>query len=281
MAMPGDDENNLEGGASHSHSLELNSAWTRAEWDRMWRPSMWLRRPVRSQGMGFWHIAAIVVLVGYANVIANAVLNPWWHIPFNLGILGVALAIARHAGITTPDLGYCRDRVRRGVVVGGIVMGVVGIGLAIGVAIPATRAFFNDDRVLERSTWVILFDALVRIPIATALYEETLFRGVLFGMLVRRWAPLWAALATSLLFGLWHILPTINTLETNPAGGMLDGTSGTVAAAIGSVAGTMIVGLAFLWLRLRANSTVAPVIAHVAANSFALVAALLVVRVIG
>jgi membrane protease YdiL (CAAX protease family) len=231
--------------------------------------------------MHVWHIAAILALAGYANVIANQVLNPWWHIPFNLGILGVALAIARHAGVTVPALGYCRDRIRRGLTVGGIVMGVIGVGVALGVAIPATREFFYDDRVIERSTWVVVFDALIRIPIATAFYEETLFRGVLFGMFVRRWAPIWAALSTNLLFGLWHILPTLDTLETNPAGGMLDGFAGIALAAVGSVIGTALAGFGFLWLRLRANSTVAPVMAHIATNSFALLAALFVVRVLG
>jgi membrane protease YdiL (CAAX protease family) len=281
MATAGDNQGDTARDGGLPRPVDPDASWTRAEWDRMWHPSMWLRTPPREHSMHIWHIAAILALTGYANVIANEVLNPWWHIPFNLGILGVAVAIARHAGVTVPALGYCKDRIRRGLVVGGIVMGVIGFGILIGVAIPATREFFYDDRVIERSTWVILFDALIRIPIATAFYEETLFRGVLFGMFVRRWAPLWAALATNLLFGLWHILPTLNTLETNPAGGMVDGFAGLALAAIGSVLGTALAGFGFLWLRLRANSTVAPVLAHVATNSFALLAALFVVRVLG
>jgi len=256
-------------------------SWSDSDWDRMWHPSMWLRRPpVRHQVRG-WHILAIVALTGYANVIANRVLNPWWHIVFNLGILGVAIAIARHAGVTTPQLGYRRDRFKRGLAVGGTVMGVIAVGIAIAVAVPATREFFYDERVIERSTWVVLFDALIRIPIATAFYEETLFRGALFGMFARRLAPLWAALASSALFGLWHILPTLDTLETNPAGGLLHGVGAIVLASAGSVLGTMVAGLAFLWLRLRANSTVAPVVAHIATNSLALLAALFVVHVLG
>jgi membrane protease YdiL (CAAX protease family) len=242
---------------------------------------MWLRHPPQEHSIHVLHIVAIVALTGYANIIANQVLNPWLHIPFNLGILGVAVVIARHAGVTVSALGYRTDRIRRGLVVGGIVMGVIGVGVLIGVAVPATREFFYDDRVIERSTWVVVFDALIRIPIATAFYEETLFRGVLFGMFVRRWAPIWAGLATNLLFGLWHILPTLNTLETNPAGGMLDGFAGIALAAIGSVIGTAVAGFGFLWLRLRANSTIAPVMAHIATNSFALLAALFVVRVLG
>ena len=281
MANNGDDQPDATDDAVSENDGDSGAAWTRSEWDRMWRPSMWLRKPAHQQGMHIWHIVAIVALTGYANVIANAVLNPWWHIPFNLGILFVAIAIARHAGVTVPDLGWCKDRIPRGLAVGGIVMGVIGLGVVIGVAIPATREFFYDDRVIERSTTVVLFDALIRIPIATAFYEETLFRGVLFGMFVRRWAPIWAALSTNLLFGLWHILPTLDTLETNPAGGMLDGFAGIALAAVGSVIGTALAGFGFLWLRLRANSTVAPVMAHIATNSFALLAALFVVRVLG
>ena len=281
MATAEEEAHEPAGETELARPADPEASWTRAEWDRMWRPSMWLRHPPRPHSMHVWHIAAILALAGYANVIANQVLNPWWHIPFNLGILGVALAIARHAGVTVPALGYCRDRIRSGLTVGGIVMGVIGVGVAIGVAIPATREFFYDDRVIERSTWVVVFDALIRIPIATAFYEETLFRGVLFGMFVRRWAPIWAALSTNLLFGLWHILPTLDTLETNPAGGMLDGFAGIALAAVGSVIGTALAGFGFLWLRLRANSTVAPVMAHIATNSFALLAALFVVRVLG
>jgi membrane protease YdiL (CAAX protease family) len=239
---------------------------------------MWLRKPPSPHDIHAWHIVGILALTGYANVVANQILNPWWHIPFNLGILGVALAIARHAGLTVPDLGYRRDRIGRGLVVGGIVMGVIGAGILIGVAIPATRQFFYDDRVIDSSTAFILFEAFIRIPIATAFYEETLFRGVIFGLFARRWAPLWAATATSLLFGLWHILPTMHTLGTNPAGGLVSGPAGAVLAAAGAVASTAVAGFAFLWLRLRANSTVASVLAHIATNSFALIAALLVVR---
>jgi len=247
----------------------------------MWHPAMWLRKPPARHEIHVWHILAILALTGYANIVANQILDPWWHIPFNLGILGVAVAIAKHAGLTVPDLGYRSDRIRRGFAVGGTVMAVIGAGILIGIAIPSTRQYFHDSRVTDRSTAVVLFEVFIRIPIATAFYEETLFRGVIFGMFARRWAPLWAATATSLLFGLWHILPTMHTLGDNPAGGMINGTAGVVLAGTAAVVGTAIAGFAFLWLRLRANSTVAPVLAHIATNSFALLAALLVVNVIG
>jgi CAAX protease family protein len=257
-----------------------NNSWTIADWDQMWQPSMWLRKPPNPHVIHAWHIVGIVALTSYANFVANEFLDSLWYIPFNLAILGVAIAIARHANVTWIDVGMWRERFGRGLRVGLAAMVLVGILMAIGVMLPFTREFFEDDRVVDASTAAVLFNAAVRIPIATAFYEEMLFRGVLFGMFARKWAPLWAGLASSLLFGLWHILPTIDTLDVNPAGDLFIGIVGVIAAAGSAVAGTALAGLAFLWLRLRANSTVASILAHTAINSFALLAALFVVRVL-
>jgi membrane protease YdiL (CAAX protease family) len=254
------------------------ASWTLDEWDQMWRPSMWLRRPPQPHQTHWWHVAAIVALISYANVVANEILDSNWHVLFNLGVLGVAIAIARHAEATWTDLGMRVDRIGRGLLVGGIVMAAIGIGMAVAVAIPDTRELFQDDRVTDSTTAEVLIQALVRIPLVTAFYEEALFRGVLFGMFVRRWPPLGAAVASSFVFGMWHILPTLDTLQTNPAGDLFSGILGVAAAAIGAVGGTMLAGFAFLWLRLRANSVAAPTLAHIATNSLALLAALLVVR---
>jgi membrane protease YdiL (CAAX protease family) len=254
------------------------NSWTLLEWDRMWRPSMWLRLPPNPHVIHIWHIVGIVALTGYANIVANEIIDSLWYIPFNLAILGVAIAIARHAGVTWVDMGMWRERFRRGIQLGLLVMAVIAVIISVGVIIPATRELFYDDRVVGRSTGFIMFDAFIRIPIATAFYEEMLFRGVLFGMFARKWAPLWAALASSALFGLWHILPTLDTLDVNPAGDLFDGILGIVIAALAAVAGTAIAGLGFLWLRLRANSTLAPTLAHIATNSLTLLAAWLVVH---
>jgi membrane protease YdiL (CAAX protease family) len=256
------------------------NSWTLLEWDRMWRPSMWVRLPPNPHVIHAWHIVGIVALTGYANIVANEIIDSLWYIPFNLAILGVAIAIARHAGVTWVDMGMWRERFRRGIKLGLLVMAVIAVIISVGIIIPATRELFYDDRVVERSTGFIMFDAFVRIPIATAFYEEMLFRGVLFGMFARKWTPLWAALASSALFGLWHILPTLDTLDVNPAGDLFDGILGIVIAASGAVAGTAIAGLGFLWLRLRANSTLAPILAHIATNSLTLLGAWFVVRVL-
>lgn len=255
-------------------------SWSLGEWDQMWRPSSWLKKPPQPHKTHLIHLVFILALAGYANIIANEVLDDIWHIPFNLGVLGVALLVARRAGTTWTTMGLRPDRIKRGLVVGGVVIGVIIIGVAIGIAVPATRDLFRDDRVIDSSATWVLFQAFVRIPLATALYEEVLFRGIVFGMLVRRRSPLVAGLVTSGLFGLWHILPTLDTLQTNPAGNLFAGAIGLAIAIVGAIAGTFIAGLGFLWIRLYANSTYASVLAHIGTNSIAMLGSLFVVHVL-
>lgn len=255
-------------------------SWPLSDWDRMWRPSCWLNKPPEPHRAHIFHLVAILALVGYANIIANEVLDEAWHIPFNLGILGVAILIARRAGTTWTTMGLRADRIRRGVTVGGVVVGVIVAGIAIAIALPVTRGLFRDDRIIGSSVAWVVFQASVRIPLATALYEEVLFRGIVFGMLVRRRSPLVAGLMTSFLFGLWHILPTIDTLQTNPAGNLFTGIIGVAIAITGAIAGTFVAGLGFLWIRLYANSTYASVLAHIGTNSVAMLGSLVVVHLL-
>lgn len=255
-------------------------SWSLDEWDSMWRPSSWLKKPPRPHKTHLFHLVFILGLAGYANIIANEVLDDAWHIPFNLGVLGVALLVARRAGTTWTTMGLRPDRKKQGISAGVVVIAIITVGVAIGIAIPATRELFRDERVIESSILWVLFETFVRIPLATALYEEVLFRGIVFGMLVRRRSPLVAGLMTSALFGLWHILPTIETLDTNPGGDLFTGAIGLLVAIIGAIAGTTIAGLGFLWIRLYANSTYAPVLAHIGTNSVAMLGSLIVVHLL-
>ena len=98
------------------------------------------------------------------------------------------------------------------------------------------------------------------------MFEEVLFRTVLLGALLTRWSTRTALAASSVLFGLWHVVPAWET------------TSGSVVATAGAIVGTVVVttvaGLLFGGLRLRSRSVVAPILAHIGTNSFAYVAAL-------
>jgi membrane protease YdiL (CAAX protease family) len=223
------------------------------------------------------HLVGVVALLLFANVIVNEVLGPPWYVPFNLTVLGVALLLARGAGTTWDAMGMSADRLRRGAAVGGLI-GIVIVALFFAaVMLPAAREAFRDDRIIEGSIGLSLYHALFRVPIGTALYEEVLFRGIVFGMLARRTSALAAALWSSLLFGVWHVLPALEAIETNPIGDAFGGSWEPVVAAVIS---TFVAGLVFVWIRLYSGSIIAPIIVHVASNSTAIVASALVVHIL-
>ena len=222
-------------------------------------------------------LAGIVALLLFANVIVNEVLSPPWYVPFNLAVLGIALLLARGGGTTWDAMGMSADRLRRGAAVGSLI-GVVIVGLFIAaVMFPAAREAFRDDRIIEGSIGLSLYHAVFRVPIGTAIYEEVLFRGIVFGMLARRTSPLVAALWSSVLFGLWHVLPALDAVETNPIGDAFGGAWEPVVAAVVS---TFLAGMVFVWIRLYSGSIIAPIIVHMATNSTAIIASAVVVHVL-
>jgi hypothetical protein len=77
---------------------------------------------------------------------------------------------------------------------------------------------------------------------------------------------------TSFIFGLWHILPTLDTYEGNPASNIVRNPGRARLTAVLGVAGTTAgAGLYFSYLRLRSGSVAAAVLPHAAINIVALV----------
>jgi membrane protease YdiL (CAAX protease family) len=112
----------------------------------------------------------------------------------------------------------------------------------------------------------------LRIPLGTALGEEILFRGALLGLLLQRHAVGKAVAVSSCVFGLWHVVPTLQSLHAGvdllPGGGAV-----RVALIVaGAVTVTTAAGCVFAWLRLRGSSVVAPFLAHASINSLAALA---------
>ncbi len=178
-----------------------------------------------------------------------------------------ARVVAETAARTAPA-------VRIGLVTALPAAAVVGLGAVV----PATREFFQDERARGGGTRHVLFETLVRIPLGTALPEEVIFRGSLLGLFTQRHSPTVAASMSSILFGVWHVLPTLRTLPLNPAGARAHGNPKRAAgAAAAAVTATALAGYGLAWLRFRSGSTAAPVVAHAALNATAYLAARIVV----
>lgn len=223
-----------------------------------------------TEGVIFLALAA--VLVAYNNG-----LNRWppfhcrLYMPLNLALTAAVTVVGIiWGGLNRDDLGLGTGQGSGA---------AVGLALGVGASVPlfiALRSRKAAERVAdERFAGIgragLAYRALLRIPLGTALPEELIFRGVLFGLLLPA-GTIQAALWSSLVFGLWHIAPAYNRLEENGgiAGRGRYAVAGKMAAAV-LVTGAA--GLAFTWLRIATGGIAAPFVLHATVNSLGMIAA--------
>ena len=219
---------------------------------------------------------AAILLLALSNLAANTVVPARWSVPWNL--LGAAMIVATAigpGGRTLADLGLDPAHLPTGVRNGALVAVGVGATVASLHLHPIGRDMFADDRGrVDRRQ--LAWKLLVTIPLGTALFEEIAFRGVLPALLAARpgWNPRRAALCSAGLFGLWHVMPSLDlTGQNDRLATHLEGPAGTVSAVAGAVGATAVAALGFSWLRARSQSLATPVIAHWAVNGVATFAA--------
>jgi membrane protease YdiL (CAAX protease family) len=200
----------------------------------------------------------------YNNVVAG---QPWHrrrYVVANLTATMAVLAVADSRGLKPDQLGLAAARARAGARLGGKIGAVVLTGVAVAVAVPASRPWLRDARVEELRWPAVAYLAVVRVPVGTVLWEEIAFRGVLLGI-VARMLPVGGALAaTSAMFGVWHIRPTLEALRLNRVATTPRRAALAVAVSVG---GTGLAGGLLSGLRLRSGSLLAPILVHLAANS--------------
>jgi membrane protease YdiL (CAAX protease family) len=223
-------------------------------------------------------VATLLAVLGYSVVVTRAVPSRGY-VPANVAAAAAAVAVASRAGVARSTMGLRPARLRRGTRVG-LAAGIpVAAAIAAAAALPATRRFFYDERTVRGGRGYALYEGVVRIPLGTALAEEVIFRGALMGWLLHRRSPAYAVVVSSGLFGLWHILPTLDGLRMNPVGELINGSRSRTAGALAAVVvSTAAAGCAFAWLRLRSGSVLAPAIAHTTMNAGAFAAGRFVAR---
>jgi membrane protease YdiL (CAAX protease family) len=201
-------------------------------------------------------------------VLVNRVVPGELYTPVNLAAGCAAVAAVHALGSNWRDLGLARDRVKDGLRLGGLTLIPIAAAVALGLAIPWTRDFFRDATILDASTAEATYTLLLRIPFGTALSEELIFRGALLGLYLQRHRPWVAALLSSAVFGVWHVLPTLSSLDTNPGASATRDSALLQAGAVAFVVlATGVAGMVFSWLRLRSGSLVAPWLTHTGFNA--------------
>lgn len=192
------------------------------------------------------------------------------YVPLSLLATAGLAAVAWRVGLGLADLGLLRTNVSTGLAWGLAIAAITAGLLTVAVAVPAVRPLFGDARIAGIGSDLLVYRALIRIPLGTALFEEFAFRGVLLGAWSRVTSAPRAVAASSATFGLWHIRPTIELLEANA---LATSTLSRVFAVAAAALLTLGAGYLFCLLRIRTESLFAPFVAHAAVNSLAIIAA--------
>jgi membrane protease YdiL (CAAX protease family) len=226
---------------------------------------------------GRWILVTLgTMAIGYTSLRFTS-----WDVAVAVLFTGALVVIGRRSGLDWGDLGLARTTWGRGARWALGCIAVVSVGYAIVALSPAASAL-NDSRF--QGDWSkTLFTAFVVVPLGTVLWEEVAFRGVLWGQLHRRWSAQGATLVSSLLFGLWHVLPALTFADSNEAVDELGQAAGAgtdlitgLVTVTATVVVTFLAGLVLCELRRRSQSLIAPIGLHWATNGLGVLAVALV-----
>lgn len=209
----------------------------------------------------------VLLLLVFANVMSNKVIPNWLYVPWNVAV-ALALLWAARREVSNEEMGFTQWA--SGARWGGVLLAGTTAVLLVGLALPAFSDMFDDNRVTD-SVWAWVYHAFLRIPLGTAFMEETAFRAVLPALFAVRWGVLRGCIAASVLFGFWHVLPSLGLNKANSTFADLfgDGTVGVIATIAFAVVSTMVAGLVWCWIRYRSGSILSTILGHVATNSVA------------
>ncbi len=224
-------------------------------------------------------LALVAVLAGI-NVVRF--LLPSAGVLIAVGAALVLLVAARACGLTWAQLGLARGQLRSGLLWAGGAMLVVAAVYVVGVLLPVTRGAFLDAR-YHLGVSGALVTAFVLIPVKTILLEEVAFRSVLWGMLARHRTTGQVVVVSSVLFGLWHVLPSLSFAAARGLGPStpVTGTAATLLVVAGTVVFTAVGGLVAGELRRRSGSVLASMGMHWATNAFGVLFGLVAWRIAG
>lgn len=169
-------------------------------------------RPGAEPALSGWSVALLAVaLVVYGNVIASPLLPEWVVLFANLAV-GLTVVLAMRAfRYSLAEIGLSKQGWHRGwkwgVLVSAVVVAVVAIAAGPAdrfTAVPAARGM---------TLGVLGWQVLIRIPIGTALFEEAMFRGVLYAAWHRVMRSWQAACLSSAAFAFWHVVAEMHRQE--------------------------------------------------------------------
>ena len=234
----------------------------------------------RARRRRLWALAVAIAVLTVSNVMSNRILPSWAYVPWNLTMAFVLLGIAYRGGAGPVAVGLGIRHWHRPVGVGLLLAGATALLFALGMILPATSNAFIDTRIGGADLKTMLWVVLVQIPLGTVVLEEVAFRGVLPALMgaspaIRwRWVPV---LGASVLFGLWHILPSMGIGDANAAVGSTVGHNVWITTSL-AVAAMTVAGIALCVLARLGKGIKTTMLLHWATNSLGFFAAWLLLQ---
>ena len=213
-------------------------------------------------------IVLIILILLYSTVLAKSV-PAKYHLYLNISITALAILLGFSFGLNLEQMGLALNKILPGIFVAIAAVAIIVVFTSIVATIPVLRRFFLGDNLARASGKLITYEATIRVPFGTALIEEVIFRGVLLGLLLQHNSAAVAILLSAIIFGLWHIFPTIAMLENNKI--LAKANKDLKRRKYGSIIGVIIItasaGVVFAWLRIISNSVLAPWLVRGTINS--------------
>jgi membrane protease YdiL (CAAX protease family) len=205
-------------------------------------------------------------VLAVANVMSNRVIPSWAYVPWSLAVAATIVLLARRS-VPLAEMGFTEWR--RGLAWGGVLFVLTVAVLALAVAMPVFNEMYHDRRVRGTAS------GSTRRSAHPARYRRAgeAFHAVLPGLFAHGGAA-WRLAAS--LFRFWHVLPA-ELNEVNPTATRCSARRRGVAAVV-FASWAPRAGLWWCWIRYRAHSVLATIIAHVASNSVAYTIAFVVSR---
>lgn len=218
----------------------------------------------------------IIIILAYGSILAKFIPRKA-HISSNLLAAGITVLFGLFLGLSLPQMGITLHGVTKVILVSVIATVAIFLLTFLVSFIPFLKRIFLGESFANAKARTVFFEAGFRIPLGTALVEEILFRGVLLGVLLQSYSPMTASILAAIVFGLWHVVPSINSIESNNAvqEKLRSKSLHTISSVAGIVLVTTVAGLFFNWLRIISGTIFTTWIVHWAINSSGAVASAL------
>ncbi len=224
--------------------------------------------PEQVSGLPWWPLVVVLIALVLINIVNNRVAPQTHYLMWAFAGSVILLAIGLLDGNDFTDMGLGFAYLLPGLIWAVASIALITLVYFISSIFRKSREAFADQRIGAMSGGRLAFQAFVEVPFGTVLLEEIAFRAVLFSMLARRFGVIPALVISSVIFGLWHILPSIGTHVNNPALGQMVGSGrrGAILAVLASVVTTTLAGILFVGMRIVSGSVIAPMGFHWATN---------------